>query len=220
MSINFLSGLFAGDIDIAYRRLLEYASSLSSPPDLLAEAQIAKWYAVKTYRLKTKGTISEEEKRQIKEYEVIAKSKLAYINNNYTDDRNYYQGSKTTILPILLRLKGIAVGSLTAAGDTSLGDPEKIFLEALQLPQPLWVSSVTRFTYAVFLAAAYGEKRKEDIANLLSDFYTPSSGVELDWRTWLSNELANPTADQQSIRLLASIDPKFKALLANSGWKF
>lgn len=208
------------DISIAYRRLMEYASSLSSSPNLLAEGRIALWYGIKIYQLNKKKIISETEKKQIQEYKEIIKLKLAYIDKNSGYDRNYYDNSRSTVIPVLLRFKAIAMGSLTIVGDTSMGDPEKIFQEALALPQPEWTTSQTRYSYAVFLAATYGSKRKEDIANLLSDFYTPSTGTEFSWRTWLLNEKNNPTRSEDVIPLLASIDPKFKALVVSLGWKF
>lgn len=219
---DFIKKEDAGDLDIAFRRLAEYASSLSSTPDLMVEARIIKWYAIKVYDLKTETGISEEEKKFIPEYEAIVKSKLAYIDKNYGDDQNYYVNSKRMVLPVLLRLKGIAVGSLTAAGDTSLGNPETVFQEALALPQPPWVSNVTKYVYAVYLAADFGEQRKNDIANLLSFFYEPPRGTEPNLQTLLLNELngqANPTHTPKSLRLLASVDPKFKELLVGLGWQ-
>lgn len=211
----------AGNFEIAFRRLEEYASTLSSTPSLLGEIRIAKSYAVVIYDLKTRGNLSEEEKKQIQEYKVIIKSKLTYVDDHMNNPRNYYRNSSDK-REILLRYKGVVIGALTAVGeaDTDVDDPEEMFKESLALSQTSWSSSATKFTYAAFLAANYGEKRKEDIANLLSDVYAPAVGTEFSWRRWLLNEKTNPTRSQNYVRRLASIDPKFKTFLISLGWEF
>ncbi|MDO8481971.1 MAG: hypothetical protein Q7S75_02730 [bacterium] len=216
---DFITKEDADNIDNAYRRLFEYASSLSSPPNLLSEARIAAWYALQIYDLKKKKTINDAEKQKVQEYDAIVKSKLAYIRENSSDVRNYYEGSREKVLPLLLRSEGIIVGALTIGGDTSLGDPEKIFQEALALPQPEWDRAVTEESYAIFLAGYYGDKRKDDIDFLLASFYSPPTGTELSLQTLLLNEKTNPTRGRENFLLLASADPKFKDLLISLGWK-
>gem|GEM_PF-3302280 len=217
---DFIKQEDGDDITIAYRRLMEYASSLSSFPDLLAESHIAMWYALKIYELKHKQTVTEEEKTHIQEYTVIVKTKLAYVDSHSRDPQNYYGGSRNTNLPFLLRFKAISMGALMVSGDASLGNPEEVFLQALSLPQDAWTKSQTKFAYAVFLAAAYKEQRKNDISDLLSDVYDPPTGSEFNWRTLLSNEKDNPTLAADTIKVLVAVDPKFKAFLLSLGWKF
>ena len=201
---------------IASRRLYEYASSLSSPSNLLPEAGIAVWYGVEMYHLNQKKILNEEEKKQLQEYKDILKLKLTHIKNNYLPPQNYYEN---VTLPALLKWKAVAMGSLWLNGDASMGNPEQTFLQALSLPQAPWSISQIKFSYAIFLAAAYGEERKDDIKNLLSDLYIPSSGTEFNWHMWLLNEKAYPTRSEDVLPLLASVDPKFKALLISLGWK-
>ncbi len=210
-----------GNIDDAILRLAEYASLLSPTPELIIEARIADLYAIKVYNLKKKGNLSEEEKKTAEEYERIVKEKIAFINTNYDNSQNYYQYSKQQSLPLILRLKGAAVGSLTAVGDgdESLGNPEEIFQQALALPQPAWTRTMTRLDYAVFLAAAYGKNRRDDIDSLLRDFYNPPAGSEYAIDILLTHERDNPTHKTQAFHLLASASPKFKALLIKFGWK-
>ena len=217
---DFIKQEDGGDITIAYRRLLEYASSLSSFPDLLAESRIAMWYALKISELKQKQALTEEEKTRIQEYTGIVKTKLTYIDTHSRDPQNYYGGSRNATLPFLLTFKAISMGALMVSGDTSLGNPEEVFLQALSLPQAAWTKSQTKFAYAVFLAAAYKEQRKNDISNLLSDVYDPPTGSEFNWRTFLTNERNNPTLAANTIQLLVAVDPKFKAFLVSLGWKF
>ena len=209
-----------GNIDDAILRLAKYASSLSPTPEVITEARIADLYAIKVYNLKKKGELNEEEKKQVEEYTRIVKGKIAFINTHYDNPKNYYQYSKAQTLPLVLRLKGAAVGSLTVVGDTSLGNPEEIFGEALALPQSSWTSLMTKLDYSVFLAAAYGEERRADIDFLLVDFYNPPTGSEFAIDTLLINERDNPTHKTSAFRLIASASPKFQTLLEKFGWKF
>ncbi|MEK7560759.1 MAG: hypothetical protein AAB539_02270 [Patescibacteria group bacterium] len=211
-----------GNIDDTILHLAEYASSLSSPPEVIIEARIADLYAIKVYNLKKKGNLSEDEKKKVEQYENMVKEKIAFINTLYDNAQNYYQYSKEQSLPIVLRLKGAAVGSLTAVGDgdASLGNPEEIFQQALAVAQPPWTRTMTSLDYAVFLAAAYGQERRDDIDSLLQDFYNPPTGSEYAPETLLVNERDNPTHKTSAFRIIASASPKFKALLAKFGWKF
>ena len=217
---DFVKKEDGGDINTAYRRLLEYASSLSSRPDLVAESRIAMWYALTIYELKHKQIVTEEEKQRIQEYTGIVKTKLAYVDNYVDDPQSYYDNSKNGNLPLVLRYKATALGALMVSGNASLGNPEETFLRALSLPQPPWTRSQTKFAYAVFLAAAYGEKRKDDVSGLLSDVYDPSTDTEFNWHTWLVNEKDHPTLQANTIPILVAVDPKFKAFLLSLGWKF
>ena len=209
-----------GNIDDAILRLAEYASSLSPTPEVITEARIADLYAIKVYNLKKRGGLNEEEKKQVEEYTRIVKEKIVFINTHYDNPKNYYQYSKAQTLPLVLRLKGAAVGSLTAVGDASLGNPEEIFKEALAFPQSSWTRLMTKLDYSVFLAAAYGKERRADIDSLLVDFYSSPAGSEFAIDTLLVNERDNPTHKTSAFRLIASASPKFKAFLQSFGWKF
>ena len=209
-----------GNIDDAILRFEEYIFSYSPSPEILIAARIADLYAIKVYNFKTRGNLNEDEREKVEEYENIVKEKIAFVDAHYDNAENYYQYSKQQSLPIVLGIKGAAVGSLTAVGDTSLGDPEDIFKQALTLHQPPWTRTMIRLNYAVFLAAAYGQRRADDIDSLLQDFYSMSTDSEDTLETLLVHERDNPTHKTQAFHIIAAASQKFHALLFKFGWKF
>lgn len=208
------------DIDLAYRRLLEYANSFTSIPNLLAEAELASLYAQEVYNLKIKSSLTSEELSRLTASERIVKTKLDNINKHADNSENYYQYSRESTRPSLLRYKAEAVGLMFSAGYKEFGDPEKIFLQALSLPQFWRAKSQTKFSYATFLARSYGEKRKSDISPLLSDLYKTTFPENFSWRELLLNQRDHLVPRMETnLLLLAKVDSKFKDLLNSLGWR-
>ncbi len=214
---DFLKAEDGNRIDIAYRRMAEYAVVSSPQPDLVAIAQVARWYALEIRYLQYDGE-TPEEKALIQDYTDKARSALAFIDSRLEDRTSYYNNWQQHVQPTVMRLKAVIVSILIDAGEDSLPDPEEIFKQAVALPQPSWMKVQAEFSYAIYLADRYGAERRDDIGNLLASFYTASS-TEFNSQEWIASQKANPSpTTARQLRLLADIDPQFSAFLQNAGW--
>jgi hypothetical protein len=71
------------------------------------------------------------------------------------------------------------------------------------------------------LSQAYGISRKDDIVDILKDFYGTDKFVETNLITFLTNISEDFETTNQGIAGLADIDPKFKNfLISKFGWNF
>ena len=102
-------------------------------------------------------SVSAETLRKINAMKNTIRKNLANVDQDVA--RVKLLPSVSVMVPMALERKAIVVGKLTRAGDTSFGDPEKLFEEShtAYLARGVY-DGYNFFFYASFLASAYGER--------------------------------------------------------------
>lgn len=213
----YKSFLKDADDSLARRRLFEYSSSFY--PLGIPELRIANWYAYHVLELVKSGKHDKETLQNIEEMKIIIREKLINADKylaSISNDQN-----AVSYLPEIWYRKGTVLGNLYLSGDTSFGDPEEAFKKALQYSTIIvGMESSAKYSYAIFLAKAYGNKREQDIKALLNDFYVGNKYIKTPTTRMIKGEKDNLLGNKNDIILLSEIDPNFKLFLINLGWEF
>jgi hypothetical protein len=208
---------------LSLRKLHEYASSFY--PSAIAELRIAEWYSDEVIR--TQGLpLSDVEKNEIiQSLTPIIKEKFENAEADITRQVTWPNPSYERIA-YAITIEAVTLANLTLAGTPNFFDfaidPEGTFEEAIGAAnqgniesQAEWAS----YHYAIFLAKAFGEDRKEDIQRLIGRTYT-GPGIEKTMTPHLKNQKDAVSQGHDDILLLASIDEGYKHYLTSIGWKF
>jgi len=215
----YQSYLVEDDIDLSFRQLYEYASSLYPVAD--AELRIASWYASEVTSLAT-DSISSTQQALIDGMTTIVQTKLASADRDI--QRIMRSGGNTDPrIPRLLNRRANVLGLMFEAGVTDIGDPEVAYREALESVVKTGGTSqlgFTKYHYAAFLARVYSAERSKDISILLRDFYETDIYNDRSVFEFFTNEkdVVPVTAAGKDLQSLASIDTDFKDLLVSLGW--
>ena len=163
--------------------------------------------------------------RPASEIKDIIREKVSNADNDIEDLSNEYP-TDGRITTYMLR-KAILADKLERLNDPFLGDPEILFEQALERARIFSPSSTAAFVmyhFADFLAHNRSISQKDDIINLLGNFYgeggrTIESGKNKVFFEFLMNEKNDISGARSNIVQLADIDPDFKELLNTKlGW--
>jgi len=202
----------SGDIDLAYRRLFEYAASIY--PLGSSEARIAYWYASDIGRNQQSTGNSQ------------ALSEVAIVNQSIAKaeadiKRTTNDPSAMRYIPGTYSLEAMALAKLMSIGAAESTAVEQRFQKSVQFADAFNHYGNERWRYAEFLSALYGETRAADIQNLLS-VYAPAKKNTIFPPTiaLLRAAISDPTLaeDKKILIKTAKIAPDFKAFLLSVGW--
>ncbi|MEK7662175.1 MAG: hypothetical protein AAB355_01575, partial [Patescibacteria group bacterium] len=207
------------DIYLSYRKLFEYSSSFY--PVAVSQAHIANWYANRTLFLLSKEKVpSAETLSEIEAMKIIIRNNLVNVDKDIELTKTF-SGGMSILVSVALERKAIVVGKMVRAGDTSFGDPERLFEEAHAAHLSRGVYDGYNFYHqASFLAFAYGDKRKADIQKLLSNYYANDKYKNTPVFNFFAKEKNNVLGSKPILIKLSALDPNFKKLLIELGWKF
>ena len=204
------------DYSLSRRKVFDYASSLY--PLGISELRIAKWYTEEILESINSKNIDASPEKSIEEMKLIVREKL--INTDkYLRDIAKDEQARSYIAEVLYR-KGMVLGDMLLVGDTTFADPEDVFKQSLSVAAVgnIKLEASAKYTYAVFLAKMYGEKRADDIKKLLGDFYQKDVYKNTTIVRFIKNEKNNGLGQKSDIILLAKIDAKFHDFLLSLGW--
>ncbi|HEY4526728.1 MAG TPA: hypothetical protein VJK53_02675 [Candidatus Paceibacterota bacterium] len=199
------------DLNLAYRKLFEYASSIY--PLGSSEGRIALWYADHI----TSDEVERNSSLMMSEIAIIKQS----IEKADADiKRTINDPGAMPYIPGIYSLQGRALAKLASLGAASYTDAESRFEKAVAFADTIGRHASDRYRHAEFLATIYGEKRKGDIQQLLSIYRSTNtklltSTVDLFRAAQSSPEL---TEEKKGLVLLGQIDSEFKAYLISLGW--
>lgn len=213
----YSSFLVPGDAEASLNNLFEYASSFY--PLMYAELRIANWYANQLLRIERGGgNRTELSVSQIKD---LIRQKIANADRDIEQVKAVYPVDAR--ISNWLQRKAVVLDKMMRLGDSSFGDPEPLFKEALEKAM-VWglydQAAYTIYHYAVYLARVHPE-RTSDVRSLLRQLYgvdSPYTGsIFFDF---LRNEKENISGARGDVVTLANLDPQFKELLVTLGWSF
>ncbi|MBY0293949.1 hypothetical protein K2Q08_01295 [Patescibacteria group bacterium] len=208
------------DDTLSSRHLFEYASSYY--PLGISEGNIANWY-VTDILLNKISTTTEPGLSTVK----LIQQKLANIDADIARTAGTARGS---LIPQIYARKAEVVEGLSQAGATSKGDALQTYNVALksysQYNAFLGNDWFLRFRYANFLAYAYGQSRKNDIANVIAPLYNDPAYTSLTkpfFKTLGGALTQTPTTVLEGnalrARRIGRIDSNFKDFLISVGWQ-
>lgn len=202
----YASLIVTGDTSMTYRHLFEYASSFY--PLALSELRIAYWYAS---NLSASATTAS--------YAALVKQKVESADRDIA--RMQTDPLDKDLFPLALARRALVIGMLNSKGDMTFGDARAAYRVAdAAYKAGGWVNGFVPYNEAVFLARMYGAAEASEIQTILSPIYTQSSKPGYaPILTFLKNGRATSSGNTSDIRLLASIDPKFKTFLLTLGWQ-
>ncbi len=208
----FTALLVEGDAGLTLRQLHEYAVSIY--PIATAELRVAKWYSAQLPNAGKKSvTINAA---QVDQHVATIHSLLGtadYDINFMQADGTMGHDFRTAIL-----LRAGILGDLNRFGDTSIENAEAQFLRAIDAFTKTGPGQdgIARYYYALFLAQTYGAEKKAQIQTILAPLST-SEYAASPVITILKN--ARAVASYRKFpKLIATIDPDFKAYLMSLGW--
>jgi len=211
---SFLSGS-ADDRSVARRKLYEYASSIY--PLGIPELRIAKWYSQELVHISGPGAQGIASSTQVEEMKAIIRQKLASADSYVASIARDEQAGQ--YIPEVLYRKATVLGDLYISGDTSFGDPEQTYKQALTASTlRVGQESSAKFSYASYLARKYGAQRADDIKVLLKDFYAGDRYAKTNTVDMIRGEKNNLLGNKPYLLLLAKIDTNFATFLKSLGW--
>jgi len=208
----FTSLWVANDVALTLRHVYEYSASIY--PIALSQLRIAEWYANQLPDARTPSkTLSESDVQAylatIQQLVASADQDIAYLRE---DD------AMAGDLHAALLERAVVVGNLNRHGNTSLGEADEDYAQAIEayVTEGPGQDGIARYYYALFMAQADGAVRKSDIQAILA----PLSGA--DYADSPVRQLLQTARTvlfyRQFPSLLASIDPEFKKFLMTLGW--
>ena len=208
----FASLFVANDVGLTLGHLHDYAVTIY--PLALSELRLAQWYA---YQLPSAGTTSKTLSAEVVQ-KYLAKVKQFVLAADF--DINYMQADSTmgADLRAALLTRATVIGHLNRYGDTSTGDANAEFLQAIRayaVANP-GEDGNARYYYALFLAQTGGAGNKAQISSVLAPIGTPTY-ANSSVRGLLQNARSISFYRQFPV-LIAKIDPDFKAYLMSLGW--
>ncbi len=200
------------DVQLALRRLYEYAASLY--PLAVAELRAARWYSSDLVRLSKEKTLTAAEKDAWDADLSFVQDALTKADADIKRTLKYENASE--LIPSSLIRKAQVLGDLKMAGIPA-EDPEPAFLMAIQTGLASGNDLSPRFSYAGYLTRAYGASRAADIKANLSVIYSDLV-KNVGFKIFFENERRNVTGQKAIVAQMASIDPDFKKALLSLGW--
>lgn len=199
---SFLRGR---NVSEATDMIFEYAATFYPLP--VTELRIAKSYADEMLHISRKKKRSETDVEAMVEYKRLVDIKLESARrelavHDYTEDSS-----------AITQRYAAVYGSLFLAGDTTYGDPEKYYLQAIKNSKNDNQRGFALFHYAVYLAQLDENGRKEDIIRLLQNFYTMDTYEGTDIFAFFENIRFDAKVTNRGTLRLAQIDPQFKEFL-------
>lgn len=202
----------AGDIDLTYRHLAEYAVSFY--PLALPELRIAGWYA---YRLTDEGRVSNGEATST--YPAIIQYAVTLASKDI--DRMKTDTNETQLVPSALTRKSALYINMYNAHLASAEETEATARTALDLfastNAPVGADGFARYYYAVFLSGQ-GSSRLSDLKIILAPFYENPDYKGTIALSFFASEKANKLAQKARLVKIANADSRFKTLLTSLGW--
>lgn len=202
----------SGDMNLAYRKLFEYAASIY--PLGVSEARIAHWYSTELLKEATTTT------QGISYVSIIQES----IRKAEADiQRTIDDPPAATLIPETYMRIGLTLANLASVGAAGFEEAEQRLQQALQYTSVLGISpgNFQAYNYATFLASTYGAARATDIQKILSAFsISRSAEIQPIVVNFYRAANTDPTLEEQKKRLalLGKIDPNFKTYLVSLGW--
>ncbi len=204
---------------LSYRKLFEYASSFY--PLHISEFWIGGWYADRLLRISQQETLTTEDQKSIVELTKVVKTKLKNGNDHLAILRAspaHYQVS----IPEATILKAELLSSARRSGDLSFEDPGPVFEEAMRpFPTDPTVEIRARIFYSYYLHKTLKSKAIDQARILLAPLYENFEQYRpsLLFIALAKDESAFGNRLHKRLVDLSEIDPKFKQMLVNLGWK-
>lgn len=201
----------ADDVPGSYARLHAYGSSFYKLATI--ESRLADFYAGQL--LRTHEGLSPIEIGALKD---SIRASMAAIDADV--ERIAGIPNESSGIPAIVMRKAMVAGKMAQLGDSSFGDPDALFQQAIELAEVKGSTTLgyARLNYAFYLHEA-GESRTEEVRallRLLSD--TTISGHKLV-TAYFTSVRTGDAAPRARVVALASVSPEFKAHLMSLGWK-
>lgn len=200
-----------GDVALSIRKVLDFSSGLY--PLANTELRIADWYAWEIFNKRVTA-------EQANAYKSIIRQKLAAADEDIARIRQL--PNEVNAIPTALTRKAVVIAKMQASGDTSFGDYDDAFRQALNvhaLSGPKGGDGYLRFYYAFYIATIDGSIRTADIHTLMSPIYESSEYVGSSAENFFKTERTNLLSVKSSLVLIASHDSGFKKYLMGLGWR-
>jgi len=202
----------SGDMNLAYRKLFEYAASMY--PLGVSEARIAHWYSTELLKQATTTT-------QSISYVSIVRENIRKAEADI--QRTIDDPPAAALIPETYMRIGLTLANLASVGAASFEEAEQRLQQALQYTSVLGTvpGNFQAYSYAAFLASTHGKTRAADIQNILSPFSTSrASEIMPIVVNFYRAARTDPTLVEQrkQLVLLGQIDTDFKTYLVSLGW--
>ncbi|MCE9644333.1 hypothetical protein K8Q93_03790 [Candidatus Parcubacteria bacterium] len=206
-----------GNIEAAYTRLSEYASSFYPTAVSLFRISFDKSFPeILALSVRQARTSADEENLKSLWNQVHEAIRIG--NDELIAARTL--GFDNSVLSARITRQAILLGIATLTGEDHAAEAEALYKEAWNLTegnrdQRIW----TGYQYALYLSQQYGKSKAGEISVLLAPFSDPAYRNERFYKYLASKEALSDVQTRLNVERISLVDEEFAALMRSFGWK-